>query len=422
MDQPLLIIIISLILSAFFSGMEIAFLTANKLRIELDKKQGLFASRIISVFVQHPSKYIITMLVGNNIALVIYGLMMAAVLESFLEMYFNNSVLVLTLQTIISTIIILVTAEFLPKAIFRNIPNTSLNILSIPLVIFYIVLYPITFFITSLADLIIKLIKGDKDSKNKSSQKIFNKIDLLSFITQVQENEMIDKFEEKDFKLFQNALEFSSVKVRDCMVPRTEIAAIEINGGINELRQLFIETGFSKILVFKESIDDIVGYITLKSLFKNRKSFKSGVIPISYVPETMQANRLLKKFIQEKKSMAVVVDEFGGVSGMLTIEDIIEEIFGEIEDEHDHTELIEKQIKENEFILSARLEIDYLNEKFSLKIPVSEDYDTLAGLIIYHYENIPKINERIKIEPFEIKILKASNTRIELVHLKRISH
>lgn len=410
------LILITLILSAFFSGMEIAFVSSNKLRIELDRKQKSFSSKIIAIFVKNPSKYLTTMLVGNNIALVIYGIVMANLLEPYIRIYFTNEILILTTQTLISTFFILVTAEFLPKTIIRNIPNASLNIMALPIMFFYLVFYPITHVINMFTHIILRGIKSDINIQERT-QKVYNKVDLLYFINQSKPSDESLDDKSDEIKLFQNALDFSSVKVRDCMVPRTEIVALEESTSIVELKKTFIDTGFSKILIYKENIDNIIGYVTSKSLFESEKDKELRIIEVSFVPEAMSANKLLKKLIQDKKSIAIVVDEFGGVSGMLTIEDIIEEIFGEIEDEHDTSELIEKKISETEYIFSGRLEIDHINESYNLKLPESEEYETLAGFIINHYESIPKLNERISIEQYEIKILKASSTKIELIHL-----
>ncbi len=415
------IIAITLIFSAFFSGMEIAFISSNRLRIEVDKKQGLFGSRIVTILVNHPGRFLTTMLLGNNIALVIYGIKMAQILQPLITNYLHSSVLILTIQTIISTLLILITAEFLPKVVFRSIPNYTLNIFSIPVSIFYFLLYPITSAITKLSVSIINKFHKNGDNSEISTKQVFGKVDLVHMINESQEKKSRDETQDNDLKLFKNALEFSSVKVRDCMVPRTEIAALEVGSTIDEFRQMFIETGFSKILIYEDNIDNMIGYITSKSMFKNIKSIRSQVIEISFVPETMAANMLLERFIHEKKNLAIVVDEFGGLSGMLTIEDIIEEIFGEIEDEHDTVELIDKQINDFEFIFSGRLEIDFINEKHHLNIPVSEDYETLAGFIFHHHESIPILNEQIEIFNFEMKILKVSSTKIDLIHFKLIS-
>ena len=414
-----LIIALTLIFSAFFSGMEMAFISANKLRVELDKKQGLLTGRIVALFINNSAHYITTMLIGNNISLVIYGLIMASLLEPAIAIYIQNQPLKLIIQTILSTLLILITAEFLPKTLFRRISNTALNIFSFPLLIIFVVLFPITLFVNWLSDLVILALRGN-DKDDNQGRPDFNKLDLSYFIHQSKEgieNE-INYNEEGELKLFQNALDFSSVKVRDCMVPRNEIVAIDLFTSIDELRSRFLESGYSKIPVYKDDVDDIIGYITLKSLFDKPTSIKEIMHDIIYVPETMPANNLLQRFIRTKKSMAMVVDEFGGISGMLTIEDIIEEIFGEIEDEYDSTEFIDKQINENEYILSGRLELDYLNEKYNFHFPEDEDFDTLAGFVIHHHENIPESNEIITINNMVFKILKVSKTKIELLHLK----
>ncbi len=414
----LTIIIISLILSAFFSGMEMAFIASNKLRIELDKKQNLLYTRIISIFTLHPGQYITTMLIGNNIALVIYGLVMAKILQPLILSFTSSDLIILVIQTIISTVLILFTAEFLPKTLVIINPNLILKYLSSPVALFYIIFYPLTKSIIWLINLVLKNVFNVHRTDTYYNHKVFGKIDLDHLISESTEDQTDSESEESDIKFFQNALEFSNVKIRDCMLPRAEIIAMEQNNSIDELKQKFIETGFSKILIYKETIDNIIGYFTLKELFKNPSDIKSNLISVSYVPETMAANKLLRRLIQEHKSIAVVVDEFGGISGMVTIEDIIEEIFGEIEDEHDLIELVEKQISDYEFVFSGRLEIDYINDKYNLKIDESEEYETLAGYIFHHHRSIPKINERFVIHDMEFKIIKASNTRIKVVYLQ----
>lgn len=406
--------------SAFFSGMEIAFLASNKLRLELDKKQGIFSSKIINVFQNRPSQYIATILLGNNLALVIYGIYMTRSLNPYIERITTSETGILTIQTLISTIIVLMLAEFLPKVIVRINPNKALTLMSVPLLLAFILFYPASRFLQWLSGIIMK--KAMKDESARSYDKmVFGKVDLDYLIHESHDEAEDFNHEEKDeIKLFQNALDFTNVKVRDCMIPRPEITAVKADTSVDELRQKFIETGFSKILVYNENIDNITGYITSKELFKNPASIKQNLISISYVPETMPASKLLKKFIQERKSVAVVVDEFGGISGMLTIEDIIEEIFGEIDDEHDVDEFIERDLGDQHYVFSGRLEIDYLNEKYRLSIPESEEYGTLAGFIIYNHGSIPKMNDKILIDNFEIKILKVSRTRIELVQFKII--
>lgn len=412
MELPLAILI-SVLLSAFFSGMEIAFVTSNKLRFQVEKSKKKFSTSILSVFYDNPKQFIATMLVGNNIALVIYGILMAQIIEPFIFKFIQNDFAVVLGQTLISTLIILITAEFLPKALFRLNPSFFLNIFALPLLICYVLLYPISSFSASFSRLFLKLIghqlpEGDNETA-------FGRIDLYHILEENKEHQNTPL--ETDVKLFQNALDFSKVKLRECIVPRTEIKGIEIEDSHEKLKQLFIESGHSKIIVYKETIDNIIGYIHLSDIFKNPQTLKSRIRKIPFVPETMVASKLMALFTQEKKSIAVVVDEFGGTSGIVTLEDIMEEIFGEIEDEHDSKEYRINQIDENHFELSARLEIDYVNEKLNLNLPESEDYETIAGLILYHNEHMPIVNDEISIENFTFKILKSTATRIELVHL-----
>ena len=419
MDQ-ILIIILTLILAAFFAGMEIAFLASNKLRLELDRKQGLFSSQIIGIFQERSGQYIATIQLGNNIAIVIYGIFMARWMEPAIGTVFHSEIGILIVQTLLSTLIVLTLAEFLPKALVRINPNLALRFMAVPLFLFFVVLFPVSGLIHRLSNLILKTILR-VNSVNQYDTMVFGKVDLNHLIDESHDKQGESNSEEKDeIKLFQNALDFTNVKVRDCMIPRTEIVALDIHDSIDELRQKFIDSGFSKILLFDNNIDNMVGYVTSKELFKNPASITSMMIDISYVPETMPASKLLKKFIQEHKSVAVVVDEFGGISGMLTIEDIMEEIFGEIDDEHDVDEFIEKNPEKGQYIFSGRLEIDYLNEKYNLNLPESEEYDTLAGFIIFQHQNIPKLNDKIIAEKYEIRILKVSRTRIDLVQLKTL--
>jgi CBS domain containing-hemolysin-like protein len=418
--NQVIVILMMLLLAAFFAGMEIAYLASNKLRLELDRKQGLFSSRIIGVFQERSGQYIATIQLGNNIAIVIFGIFTARWIEPALSLFISSEIGVLLVQTLLSTLIILTLAEFLPKALVRINPNLALRFMSVPLFLFFVVLYPVTGLIHRLSNLILKTILR-VDSVNQYDPMVFGKVDLSHLINESQDNKGETNSEEKDeIKLFQNALDFSSVKVRDCMIPRTEIVALDIRESLDDLRQKFIDSGFSKILLYDDTIDNMLGYVTSKELFKNPSSVAAIMITISYVPETMPASKLLKKFIQEHKSVAVVVDEFGGISGMLTIEDIMEEIFGEIDDEHDVDEFIEKNPEKGHYILSGRLEIDYINEKYQLNLPESEEYDTLAGYIIYQHQNIPKVNDKIITEKYEIRILKVSRTRIDLVQLKTL--
>ncbi len=416
--NKVIIILLSLVFSAFFSGMEIAFVASNKLRLELDIKQGDLTSRVIAIFTSRPGDYIATMLVGNNIALVLYGIMMAILLEPSISRITHSESTILVIQTILSTLIILFTAEFLPKTLFRLSPNTALRVFAIPILVFYILLYPITKFAIAISGFIMhNFMRVPRDKKNQPM--VFGKIDLDNLVS--ESHDKLDKHlePEQEIKLFQNALDFSNVKLRDCMVPRTEIVAFDESVSIEELRSKFIETGLSKILIYRESTDNIIGYVNSKELFKNPADLSSIIMSLPIVPETMPASKLLRSFIRDHKSISVVVDEFGGTSGIVTMEDILEEIIGEIEDEHDSSELTEDKLNEQEYIFSARLEIDYLNEKYRLNIPESDDYETLAGLILFHYESIPKINDRIHIDGFVFRILDASETRIELIHLHK---
>ena len=416
--NPYLLILITIILSAFFSGMEIAFVSANKLRLELDKQSDPFSSKLLKFLTHNGGQYIATMLVGNNIALVVYGIAFAAVLEPLLLNSIQSESVVLLLQTIISTFVILLFAEFLPKTLFRIFPNTLLNVFALPLAFFYVVFFPVTRFSMGITNFLLRNIFNTEPG-NEDKNKVFRRIDLDEFIkendrTNTEHKELV----ETEIKLFKNALDFSKIKLREVMIPRTEIEMMETGASINDLRQKFVETGYSRILIFSESIDNIIGYVHSSMLFKNPQTIDPFIKNVLIVPETMPANKLLSTFIQEHRSIAIVVDEFGGTAGMVTSEDILEEIFGEIEDEHDVKGIIEKKISDSEFIFSARAEIDMLNEKYFLELPENEDFETLAGFILYNYESIPKVNSVIKIEKFQFKILKATNTKIELVKLK----
>lgn len=411
------LILVTILLSAFFSGMEIAFVSANKLRLELDKKSDPFSSRILRMVTADPGKYIATMLVGNNIALVIYGIAFAALLGPVFNSFTQSESMVLFLQTVVSSLVILVLAEFLPKTLFRIFPNTLINVFSIPLAFFFVVFYPITRFTIGITNVLLKYVLK-KDFNRKTKNMVFSRVDLDEFIQETKVVGLQRKQDiEKEIKLFRNALDFSTVKLREIMVPRTEIEMLDENVDITEFRQKFIETGYSRILVFRQNTDNIIGYVHSSVLLQNPDSIEDYVKNVLIVPETMSANKLLSTFIQEHRSIAIVVDEFGGTSGMVTSEDVLEEIFGEIEDEHDSSDIVEKQINENEFVFSGRAEIDFINEKYFLDIPENEDFETLAGFILYYHESIPKINTEIKINGFLLKILKASSTKIELVKL-----
>ena len=414
--NELIIIFIMLALSAFFSGMEIAFIAANKLRMELDRNKNTVSAKVISIFSQNPGHYISTMLVGNNIALVIYGILMAKLLEPSIAIWIDSDSIILAVQTFLSTILILVTAEFIPKTLFRINPNMALNLFALPVMFFYILFYPITSFTIFLSKNIIRKIFKTNITEEEETQ-AFGKVDLDHLVQEGHDAQTIAEDDLHDIKIFRNALDFSKVKLRECIVPRNEIEAMEINGDISSLTQRFIETGYSRILIYKDSIDNIVGYIHSSVIFKNPQSIKAGLSNIIIVPETMPAHKLLNLFTREHKSVAVVVDEFGGTAGMVTIEDIMEEIFGEIEDEHDDVDLEEQKISDTEYIFAGRLEIDYLNDKYELNLPVSEDFETLNGFLIFTHESIPTYNETIRIENFNFKILEVSNTRVIKIRL-----
>lgn len=411
------IIITSILFSAFFSGMEIAFISANKLRLELDKKNNIIYSKLISLFTQNPAQFIATLLIGNNVALVIYGIAFAKLLRPSLDEFLPGS-LVLLVQTLISTLLILATAEYLPKMFFRLNPNGLLKFFTVPISFFYFLFYPIARLTMVISKIFLKVFLNEK-VKNVNEKIVFSRVDLHHFVNESENNNESPNNEEIDneVKLFRNALDFSKVKLREIMVPRTEMVVLDINSSVDELRHKFIETGYSRILFYSENIDNIIGYIHHSVIFANPDSIKSNLSKVLIVPETMAASKLLGKFIQQRLSIAIVVDEFGGTSGMVTSEDILEEIFGEIEDEHDTVYLIEKQVSPNEYVISGRVELDELNEKFNLDFPENENYETLAGFILFHYESIPKINTIINIGQYRFKILKATNTKIELVHL-----
>jgi len=415
------VLLVSILFSAFFSGMEIAFLSSNKLRIEIDKKQKKVFAGIVSFFIKHPSRYIATMLVGNNIALVIYGITFAILLKEPIRNILgdNAEAALLLVQTVISTLIILLTAEFLPKTLFRINPNNSLRLMSLPLMLFYMILFPITILTIGISNFTMKYIlriNTDKDT----AEPVFGKVDLDHFLTTVKQEQMIGGEETGDLKIFKNALEFSGLKVRECMIPRAEVIALEVEAPITELAERFIETGLSRILIYKDTIDNVIGYVNSKDLFKKPEKIKSHLNPIQIVPETLPVNKLLTGFIKDGKSIALVVDEFGGTSGLITTEDIIEEIFGEIEDEHDTSDLVEVELETNHYLLSGRLEIDYINDKYHLGIPVSDEYDTLAGYLIHHLESIPDKDTTLQVDNFLITITDVSSNRIEEVELKVI--
>ena len=413
-----LVIVIALILSAFFSGMEIAFISSNKLRIEIDRKVGNFGSGIVASFSRRPEHFIVTMLIGNNIALVIYGLYITGPLENLLDDIINTDFLLLLIQTVISTLIILLLAEFLPKALFRRSPNQFLKTFSIPTAFIYGLFYPFTILIIKLSNLLLRLFFGVKNEED-ASKNVFSKVDLDNLVSDVHDEDLDTDLEEHDIRIFQKALDLSNVKVRACMVPRTEIVALPVDSSIEDLKHSFIDTGHSNILIFEESIDNIIGYFRLRDIFSSPDSIRESIRKLPIVPESMAANNLLKLFVEQNKKLALVVDEFGGTSGIITIEDVLEEIVGDIEDEHDSSELIERRIGDNEFLFSGRTEIDYINEEYGLTLPESDDYETLAGLVLIQTGDIPKINASMEIGDYIIKVVKVSETRIDLLNVQK---
>ncbi|WP_299217961.1 hemolysin family protein [uncultured Aquimarina sp.] len=420
MELQIIVIVLSVILSAFFSGMEIAYISSNKIHIEIEKKQDGFLSGILSRLTKKPSKFIATMLVGNNIALVVYGFYMGELLMGFIEGYYPDMAgsVNLLLQTIISTLVILLTAEFLPKVFFQIYANTLLKFFSFPAYIFYVIFWPISFFVIRISDFVLKkFLKTDGDEV----QLAFTKTELGDYINEqmetVEEHDEIDS----EIQIFQNALDFSDVKSREVMIPRTEIIAIEKSQSLEEVSQLFIDTGLSKVLVYNGTIDDLIGYVHSFELFKKPKSIRSILLPVVFVPETMYVKDVLNLLTKKHKSIAVVIDEYGGTSGIITVEDIVEELFGEIEDEHDSIDLIEEKLKENYYRFSARMEVDYINETYKLNLPESEYYETLGGMIVNHTEEIPEQGDIVKIDTVTINIIETSNTKIEIVELQILS-
>lgn len=409
-------IIVSMAFSAFFSGMEIAFVSSNKLRFEMDKENNL-SSRVLSIFYHNPNNFISTMLVGNNIALVIYGIWMAQLIEQYVlgGLSINEAVLVF-LETIISTAIILVTGEFIPKTLFKINSNKTLRIFAVPAFICYILLYPISRFASFLSSILLRL-SGTRINK-EATDKAFTKVDLDYFIqSSIDESQNQDEID-TEVEIFKNALDFSNIKVRDCMIPRTEIIAVEFDTPLETLKEEFIENGISKVIIYKENIDNIVGYIHSSEMFKPITDWRQNIKSIPIIPETMSAHKLMKLLMQQKRSLAVIVDEFGGTSGIVSMEDLVEEILGDIEDEHDTNSTIAKSIGDNEYIFSGRLEIEKANEEFNLELPESDEYQTIGGLILNEYQSFPQAHEIITIDKFQFKIIKVTATKIELVKLK----
>ncbi len=416
--NPFMLIPFAILLAAFFSAMELSFIASNKLRIELDRKQGHFGSGIISVYTGNPGLYISTMLIGVNVATVIFSMLTADLLESWLTNHIPSEVIIFIIQTVITTLIILVFADFLPKSFVRISPNFFLRIFAIPVAFFYYLFYPVSKFTLWLANALMRLFFGIRMERNEQENKIFTRIDLDHFV-----NDMVETQEEKEeetgnLRIFLNALDFSSVKARECMVPRTELVALPMESSPDELRQQFIESGHSKILLYRDNIDNMAGYYELKDILHGPSDIATGMRKLPVVPETMTANKVLRLLSDAKKSIALVVDEFGGTAGVITIEDVLEEIVGDIEDEHDISDLIEKKISDKEYILSGRLDIDYLNEEYDLGLPESDEYTTLAGLILYAHGNIPRQQETIRVGSNLFTVLRSSTTKVELLKLK----
>jgi len=408
-------ILISMLLSAFFSGMEIAFVSGNRMLFEMDKEKNGLSTRITDLFYKHPNDFVSAMLVGNNIVLVVYGIMIAKLFNSTI---FNGMDAAFTVpaDTVLSTLIVLFTGEFLPKTLFKSNPNRLLKFFSPLAYLFYVLLWPVSRFATFLSKGILRVL-GVKLKKEQAGDE-FSKVDLDYLVQSSIDNAKDEDDVEDEVKIFQNALEFSDIKVRDCMIPRTEINAVEYDCSKEDLMQKFIESGNSKIIVYHDDIDHIDGYIHSSEMFRNTSGdWHSSICKMPFVPETMTARKLMKIFLRDKRSLAIVVDEFGGTSGIVSLEDIVEEIFGDIEDEHDSNKYIAQKTADGEYMLSARLEIEKVNEMFDLKIPESEEYKTISGFILYHYQSFPKLNEVVKIGKYSFKIVKGSMTKIELVRL-----
>ena len=409
-------LLVTMVFSAFFSGMEIAFVSSNRLRAEMDREKNGLSQRALSVFYAHPNNFISTMLVGNNIALVVYGILFAKIFDATLFASLSDGARV-TYDTLLSTVVVLFTGEFLPKTIFRSNPNGLLTFFAMPAYVCYFLLYPISRFATMLSRGLLRLfgVRLPKETEEKE----FTKVDLDYLVQSSIDNAKDDTEIEDEVELFHNALDFADTKVRDCMVPRTEIDAIDIEDcSVEELKNKFIESGHSKIVVYRDDIDHIIGYIHSSELFKKVTDISKHIQQMPYVPETMAARKLMHIFLQQKKSLGVVVDEFGGTSGLVSLEDIVEEITGDIEDEHDSQKYVAKQLSDGDYMLSARLEIEKVNEMFDLNLPESDDYMTVGGLILHEYQSFPKLNEVVKIGRFEFKIVKNTMTKIELVRLK----
>lgn len=407
-----LIILSTILLSAYFSGTEIAYVSANRFQIELERKKGNYAYRILSYLVQYPGRFIAAMLVGNNLALVIYGLFMPVVLAPYLPI--ENEYLLLLVQTILSTLLILLTAEFLPKAIFSANANNLLRYFALPNALFYFLFYPIVSLMMGLSSFVMRyILRAD----NSMEERVFTKVDLDNYLRERSEADEVDEAE-NEVQFMRRALDFSERKAREFMVPRPEMVALEVQQSVAELREEFIDSNLSKILIYKDSIDNIIGYVHSFELFKKPRVLRDVLRPVRFIPESMAADEVLSLFIREKRSIVVVLDEFGGTSGLITLEDVVEEIFGEIDDEHDVEEYLEQRINEREFVFAARLEISYLNDKYRFNLPEGEQYTTLGGLLISHLESIPRKGEKLSIEHFHFTVEAVSRAKIESVRMR----
>jgi len=418
-----LVILICLIFSAFFSGMEIAFVSSNRIYLEIEKSQSSKTSRVLKNITQNPSRFIATMLLGNNIALVVYGIFAG---DRILQLFFSQSVLIgqdpniliVFYQTLISTIVILLTAEFIPKVFFQIYSNLSIKIFAIPVAFFFYLFYPITYLIIRFTDVILRrFLKTESDQIQLS----FSKVELGNYIEEQIESTDDKESLDSEIQIFQNALDFSEVRAKEAMVPRAELVAVEENTPIKEIKNLFIETGFSKLPIYKNTIDKIMGYVHVFDMMKNPLSIQNILLPLAYVPETMLINDVLKILTRQQKSISVVIDEYGGISGIITVEDIVEELFGEIEDEYDSTNHVEKKLNPTTFNFSARLEVDYINQKYGLSLPETEFYETIGGLVAYNTGEIPKKGEQIEISNYVLTIKKVSATKIEEVIINEIN-
>lgn len=417
--SSIIIIVIALTASAFFSGIEIAFITANRLKIELDNKKGTFSGKILANFVKNDSRFIATMLLGNNIALVVYGIWMAQLMEPWIAPLVGGSeAAVLLIQTVLSTLLILVTAEFLPKATFQINPNRVLQFLSFPLVLIYTILYPLTIFTMTISNGLLRLFGMDVTTE----EMVFSKIDLDDYVRDLNERMEDENDLDNEMQILQNAIGFSGIKARDCMVPRTDIVAMDIEASIEDLKNKFIDTGLSKVLIYRDTIDNIIGYVHSFELFKKPNRIKEILIPIAFVPEAVLAKDLLELFAKQHGNIAIVVDEYGGTSGLITIEDVVEEIFGDIEDEHDVDELLEQQIDATTYLFSARQDIDHLNEVYNFDLDESSEYETLGGLVLHYLESIPEEGTILELENYSMRIEAVTDRRIEVIRLKILTN